>query len=76
MKNKVKEKRISMNLTQVELSKKVGVTSRTIISIESGQYKPSIMLAYRMALIFNTTVEDLFCLKENKELEDKENENI
>lgn len=76
MKNKVKEKRLSMNLTQVELSEKVGVTSRTIISIESGQYKPSIMLAYRMALIFNTTVEDLFCLKENKELEDKENENI
>lgn len=76
MKNKVKEKRLSMNLTQVELSEKVGVTSRTIISIESGQYKPSIMLAYRMALIFNTTVEDLFCLNINKELEDKENENI
>lgn len=76
MKNKVKENRLSMNLTQVELSKKVGVTSRTIISIESGQYKPSIMLAYRMALIFKTTVEDLFCLKENKKLEDIENENI
>ncbi|HAJ9305198.1 TPA: helix-turn-helix transcriptional regulator [Listeria monocytogenes] len=76
MKNKVKEKRLNMNLTQVELSEKVGVTSRTIISLEKGHYRPSIMLAYRLASIFDTNIEELFCLKENKEMEDKKYEDI
>ena len=51
-------------------------SSRTIISIEKGQYSPSLMLAYRMAQVFHTTVEDLCCLKENKEIEDKNYENL
>ncbi|XOQ45340.1 MAG: HTH cro/C1-type domain-containing protein [Clostridium sp.] len=54
----------------------VHVSSRTIISIEKGQYKPSLMLAYRMAQVFGTTVEDLCCLKENKELEDRQYEDL
>ena len=47
---------------------------RTIISLEKGQYNPSLLLAYRLALVFRTTVEDLYCLAENKEQEDRENE--
>ena len=43
----------------------------TIISIEKERYSPSLMLAYRMAEVFGVTVEELCCLKENKELEDK-----
>lgn len=50
------------------------VSSRTIISLEKGQYNPSLLLAYRLALVFRTTVEDLYCLAENKEQEDRENE--
>lgn len=34
----------------------------------------SLLLAYRLALVFRTTVEDLYCLAENKEQEDRENE--
>lgn len=41
------------------------------ISIEKEQYNPSLMLAYRMAEIFNVSIEDLCCLKENKELDEK-----
>ena len=52
------------------------VSSRTIISIEKGQYNPSLMLAYRMAMVFGVSVEELCCLKENKELEDKEYEDF
>ena len=48
-------------------------TSRTIISIEKEQYNPSLMLAYRIAEVFDTTIEELCCLKENKELEDQKN---
>ena len=44
------------------------------ISLEKGQYNPSLLLAYRLALVFRTTVEDLYCLAENKEQEDRENE--
>ncbi len=73
---KLKEYRLQKNLTQVEIAEIVGVTSRTIISLENGKYKPSIMLAYKLSLLFNTSIEDLFCLKENKQEEDKKNENI
>mgnify|MGYP003006714704 CR=1 FL=1 len=40
------------------------------------QYNPSLMLAYRMAMVFGVSVEELCCLKENKELEDKEYEDL
>lgn len=63
-------------MTQQELATKVRVSSRTIISLEKGQYNPSILLAYRIAILFHTTIEDLYCLEENKELEDKQYENL
>ena len=75
MKTRVKELRAAAGLTQ-QLAEQVHVSSRTIISIEKGQYSPSLMLAYRLALVFGVTVEDLCCLKENKELEDKQYEDL
>ncbi|MDD3203231.1 MAG: helix-turn-helix transcriptional regulator [Pygmaiobacter massiliensis] len=75
MKNKVKEYRQQYRLTQQEVADLVGVSSRTIISLEKGQYNPSLMLAYRLALLFHTSVEDLYCLAENKQAEDHINEN-
>ena len=74
MKNKVRELRAAAGMTQQQLADLVHVSSRTIISIEKGQYSPSLMLAYRMAVVFGTTVEDLCCLQENKEREDREYE--
>ena len=74
MKTKVRELRISRGLTQQQLAELVHVSNRTVISIEKEQYSPSLMLAYRMAQVFGTTVEDLCCLKENKEMEDLEYE--
>lgn len=76
MKTKIKELRIAANMTQQQLAALVHVSSRTIISIEKETYSPSLMLAYRIAEVFGVTVEELCCLKENKELEDKENENL
>lgn len=61
-------------MTQQQLADLVHVSSRTIISIEKGQYNPSLMLAYRMAEVFQVTVEDLCCLRENKEMGDKQYE--
>ena len=76
MKTRVKELRAAAGLTQQQLAEQVHVSSRTIISIEKGQYSPSLMQAYRLALVFGVTVEDLCCLQENKELEDKQYEDL
>ena len=61
-------------LTQQQLADLVHVSNRTIISIEKEQYSPSLMLAYRIAEVFGVTVEELCCLKENRELGDKDQE--
>ncbi|WP_238858818.1 helix-turn-helix transcriptional regulator [Clostridium sp. YIM B02569] len=72
MKNRIKEFRISSNMTQQQLSDLVSVSSRTIISLEKGQYNPSLMLAYKIACVFDTSIEQLYCLKENLENEEKD----
>ena len=74
MKNRVRELRTEAGMTQQQLADLVHVSSRTIISLEKEQYNPSLLLAYRIAELFGTTVEELYCLAENKELEDRENE--
>ena len=71
MVTKVKELRMKLGLTQQQLADLVHVSSRTIISIEKGQYSPSLMLAYRMARAFVVTVEELCCLEENLEQEEQ-----
>ena len=76
MKTRVKELRTAAKMTQQQLADLVHVSSRTIISIEKEQDSPSLMLAYRMAQVFGATIEDLCCLKENKELEDKRYEDL
>ena len=76
MKTKVKELRTAAKMTQQQLADLVHVSSRTIISIEKEQYSPSLMLAYRMAEVFGVPIEELCCLKENKELEDKDYEKL
>lgn len=76
MKTKVKELRQSRKMTQQQLAELVHVSARTIISIEKEQYSPSLMLAYRIAEVFGVTVEELCCLKENKEQEDRQYEEL
>ncbi len=76
MRTKVKEYRVAAGMTQQQLADRLHVSARTIISIEKEQYKPSLMLAYRMACLFSTTVEELCCLEENKRWEDKAYEEI
>ena len=76
MKNRVKELRIAAGMTQQQLAKRVHVSSRTIISLEKEQYNPSLLLAYRIAEVFQTSVEELYCLRENRELEDRNYEDL
>ena len=76
MKTRIRELRTAAGMTQQQLAARVHVSPRTIISIEKGQYNPSLMLAYRMARAFGVTVESLCCLAENLLEEDQQYENL
>lgn len=60
----LKSIRKAVGLTQAELAFQVEVSRQTIISIERGDYAPSVYLALRLARTLNVTVEDIFSLTE------------
>ncbi|MBG9979420.1 helix-turn-helix transcriptional regulator [Facklamia lactis] len=60
MKNNIKEMRKSLGMTQKDLADKVGVTRQTILAIEQDKYDPTLQLAFKIAIFFNTTVDELF----------------
>lgn len=47
-------------MTQQQLAEKVGVTRQTIIAMEQDKYSPSLELAFRIALVFNVPLEQVF----------------
>ena len=51
-------------MTQQALAERADVTRQTILSIERGNYNPSVELALRLARVFGTSVEKLFELEE------------
>ncbi len=60
LKNKIKVYRAMHDLTQEDLAIKVGVTRKTINTIETGKFVPSTILAIKLARAFNIRVEELF----------------
>ena len=52
-------------LSQQQLADKVKVSRQTIVSIERGDYAPSVKLALLLAKKLGTTIEELFQLEEN-----------
>ncbi|MBO3445428.1 helix-turn-helix transcriptional regulator [Clostridium sp. CCUG 7971] len=65
MKNRVKELRLEHGITQQELADKVCVSSRTIISLEKQRYNPSVLLAYKIASVFNLSIEEAFIFEDD-----------
>lgn len=64
MKNTIKVERAKQNITQAQLAEKVSVSRQTINSIEIGKFIPSTLLALKIAVVFNTTVDEIFHLEE------------
>lgn len=64
MKNRIEEIRITKGIKQDELGKILGVSRQTISSLENGRYNPSIMLAYKIAKLFDMTIEEVFIFEE------------
>ena len=66
MKNLIEEERKAQGLTQQQLAVLLGVSRQTIISLESGKYNPSILLAHRIAQTFGVRIEDIFLFEEDE----------
>lgn len=63
LRNHVRRRRRVDGMTQQELAGQVGVTRQTILSIEKGNYTPSVALALALAAVFGVSVESLFQLE-------------
>jgi putative transcriptional regulator len=62
--NQIKVQRAMKNITQEELAAQIGVTRKTINTIETGKFVPSTILAIKLARYFGISVEELFTLIE------------
>ena len=60
--NRLKDKRRELGLTQAALAEAVGVTRKTVNTVENGVFVPSALLALKMARALNEPVEALFWL--------------
>ncbi|KGM36910.1 helix-turn-helix transcriptional regulator [Streptococcus sinensis] len=66
LKNRLKELRARDGLNQTELAKKAGVSRQTISLLERDEYTPSVVIALKIAQIFNENVENVFRLVEEE----------
>ena len=66
MTNRIAELRKARKISQAELADGVDVTRQTIISLESGRYNASLLLAHKIAKYFDTTIEDIFLFEEEE----------
>lgn len=62
--NRIKERRAELAITQAELAERVGVTRKTVNTVENGIFTPSATLAIRLAEALGLTVERLFWIEE------------
>lgn len=60
MKNRLKVLRAERDWSQADLADRLQVSRQTVNAIETGRYDPSLPLAFRLAEIFETTIEAIF----------------
>jgi putative transcriptional regulator len=63
-KTRIKEFRARHELTQEQLAEKVGVRRETISHIEKGRYNLSLLLAYKIAWVLESSIEEVFIFEE------------
>ncbi|MFN8075148.1 MAG: helix-turn-helix transcriptional regulator [Kineosporiaceae bacterium] len=57
---RIKARRRTLGLTQVDLAQAVAVSRQTVISMETGDYAPSVYLALKVAAVLQVSVEDVW----------------
>lgn len=60
MENRLRVLRAERNWSQAELGGRIGVSRQAINAIETGKHDPSLPLAFKLARLFDLTIEDIF----------------
>ncbi len=60
MKNRIADLRTERAWTQADLAQRIGVSRQSINAIETGKFDPSLPVAFRLARLFDLTIEDIF----------------
>ena len=60
MKNRLKVLRAERDWTQANLADELGVSRQTVNAIEKGKFDPSLPLAFKVARLFELSIEDIF----------------
>jgi putative transcriptional regulator len=64
--NRLEEIRKQRGIKQEELAMALEVSRQTIGSLENGRYNPSILLAFKIARFFGTSIEEIFIYEEDE----------
>ncbi|HUS26118.1 MAG TPA: helix-turn-helix transcriptional regulator [Nevskiaceae bacterium] len=62
MTNIIRQLRLEQKWSQAELGDRLGVSRQTINAIETGRYDPSLPLAFKIAILFGKSIEDIFII--------------
>ena len=60
MKNRLKVLRAERNWSQADLASKLEVSRQSVNAVETGKFDPSLPLAFKLARLFETTIEEIF----------------
>ena len=60
MKNRLKVLRAERDWSQAELAGRLGVSRQAVNAVETGKYDPSLPLAFKLARVFGTSIEEIF----------------
>ncbi len=60
MKNRLRVLRAEREWSQADLAERLEVSRQSVNAIETGKYDPSLPLAFKMARLFETTIEAIF----------------
>ena len=66
MKNRIKELRTRLKMTQEDLAFRAHVRRETIVFLEQGKYNPSLKLAHDVAVALQSTIDELFIFDKEK----------
>ncbi|MHB1551917.1 MAG: helix-turn-helix transcriptional regulator [Vulcanimicrobiaceae bacterium] len=60
MKSRLRVLRAERDWSQAELADRLGIARQTVVALEGEKYAPSLPLAFKIARLFNATVEEIF----------------
>lgn len=63
--NRIKVLRAERDWTQADLAEKVGISRQAVISIEKYKYTPSLELAFKIAYVFDVSINNVFEYKKS-----------